>query len=255
MGQLSVEPAHAAKPDAIQGQSCADVASAIGLSLALLVDPHAALEAAPPALPPAPPPPPARVPLEPSKTAPEQPAQPSESGLDHSRWLALIQGGLRSGIGPQPSAGAGASVVHWWRRSGFFTPAIRVEGMFHTSSRGVGSAVAGFRLMTLAIAACPARTGFSSVNWLPLCAGIEAGALAALSRGLARNGDIARFWTAAQAMTTVAVVGAHAAVEFTAGVVIPLRRYEFVFEDPSTTVFRTPSLAGYGEVAFGLSFD
>jgi hypothetical protein len=52
----------------------------------------------------------------------------------------------------------------------------------------------------------------------------------------------------------LALVGTHGAVEFAGGIVAPLRRYEFVFEDPTTLVYTTPGVGAYASVSVGVSF-
>jgi hypothetical protein len=55
-------------------------------------------------------------------------------------------------------------------------------------------------------------------------------------------------------MTSLALVGSHGAVEFAGGIILPLRRYDFVIEDPTIVVYEMPAIGAYASVSVGLPF-
>ena len=233
----------AAKVEPIQGQSCADVAAALSLNLALLVDPDAVLDV-PPQVPA--PPPPAR-----KEEAPPVRLGPTPEPL---RWLVLAQWVVRGAMGQDASVGGGFAGEHWGNRYGAFAPVVRLEVTYSFSSRQIGGADVSFRLLQVSPSLCPLRVGQSTVRWLPLCGAFEMGAIQVSSVGLARNALTRRVWTAAKATTAIALMGTHGAVEVAGGIVAPLRRYEFVFEDPTTLVYATPQIGAYASVSVGVAF-
>jgi hypothetical protein len=207
-GRLLSGASGAAKIEIIQGQSCADVVSALGLNLALLVDPDAMLDV------PAPPSPPAQARKEePSPVAPAQQAP-------RAHWLALAQWAMRGAMGQVASVGGGLVGEYWSNRYGAFAPVVRLDVTYSFSSLDISGAEATFRLLQAAPGFCPLRVGESALRWLPLCGAVELGTIQVSS----------------------------------AGVVVPLRRYEFVFEDPTTVVYSMPSFGVYGSVLVGVPF-
>jgi hypothetical protein len=234
----------AAKVEPIQGQSCADVVAALSLNLALLVDPDAVLDV--PSQPPAPlPPPPKKEELHPL------PVEPPPTAL---RWLVLAEWVVRGAMGQDASVGGGLATEYWGNRYGAFAPVIRLGASYSLSTREISGADVSFRLLQVSPALCPLRLGSGTLRWLPLCGAFEMGTIQVSSAGLARTALTRRIWTAGRASTAVALMGTHGAVEIAGGIMAPLRRYDFVFEDPTTLVYTTPAVGAYASVSVGVSF-
>jgi hypothetical protein len=231
-----------AKVEPIQGQSCADVAAAVSLNLALLVDPDAVLDV-PPQPPPAPAPP-----------RKEEPPPVHVAAPEPLRWLALAEWVLRGAMGQDVSVGGGLAGEYWGNRYGAFAPVSRLEATYSLSSRQISGADVSFRLLQISPQLCPLRVGLTTVRWLPLCGAFEIGTIQVSSAGLARTALTRRVWTAARAATSLTIMGAHGAVEIAGGVIAPLRRYDFVLEDPTTVVYATPAVGAFASVSVGLPF-
>jgi hypothetical protein len=242
-GRLISGGAGAAKVEPIQGQSCADVAAALSLNLALLVDPDAVLD-----VPQTPPP----APTPPKKEEP--PPVPVEPTPQPVRWLVLAEWVIRGAMGQDASVGGGLVGEYWGNRYGAFGPVLRLGASYSLSTREISGAEVSFRLLQVSPALCPLRLGSSALRWLPLCGALEMGTIQVSSAGLARTALTRRIWTAGRVSTAFAVVGTHGAFEMAGGIVAPLRRYEFVFEDPTTLVYTTPAIGAYASVAVGVSF-
>jgi len=232
----------AAKVEPIQEQSCADVAASLSLNLALLVDPDAVLDVPPQPPPPAPP------------RKDEAPPVHIDIAPQPLRWLILVDWVLRGAMGQDASVGGGLAGEYWGNRYGAFAPVSRLEASYSLSSRQIGGADVSFRLLQLSPSVCPFRIGQGTVRWLPLCGAFEMGTIQVSSAGLARTALTRRIWTSGRAMTSFALMGNHGAVEIAGGVILPLRRYDFVIEDPTLVVYEMPAIGAYASVSVGLPF-
>jgi hypothetical protein len=233
----------AAKVEPIQGQSCADVAAALSLNLALLVDPDAALDV---------PQPPAPVVVVPAKK--EEPPPVHVEAPQPIRWLVLAEWSVRGAMGQDASVGGGLTVEYWGNRYGAYAPVVRLGAGYSLSSRQMSGADVSFRLLEVAPSMCPLRIGANALRWLPVCGALEMGTIQVSSAGLARTALTRRFWTAARASTAMVLMGTHGAVELAGGILVPLRRYDFVFEDPNTLVYSMPAVGAFASVLVGASF-
>jgi hypothetical protein len=243
-GRLIAVGPGASKVEPIQGQSCADVAAALSLNLALLVDPDAVLDVPPQT------PPPVVAPTKKEEPAPvhlEAPPQPI-------RWLVLADWSVRGAMGQDASVGGGLTAEYWGNRYGAFAPVARFGASYSLSSRQMSGAEVSFRLLEFGPSLCPLRIGASSLRWLPACGTLEMGTIQVSSAGLARTALTRRIWTAARASTALVLMGTHGAVEVAGGIVAPVRRYDFVLEDPTTLVYSTPAVGAYASVSVGASF-
>jgi hypothetical protein len=264
MGELWVEEASAAsRRREVEGTTCHEVASALGLIAALAVDPAA------PVLPTASAGTPSTTPASGGGSRSgrgEAPASSLPTSSDEAA-LALPRGSATQLLF---STGAELEVVtlgspvvaldlfadlEVGSPRGVWVPSFRV-----TASRSAVALVnarvgrATLRVTQGGLEICPLRWPLSASLALRPCAGASVGVLEAQGEGVDAVRDQRRFWlgTAALARLMWAPL-APLAMEAEAGVVAPLVRDTFVFE-PDVVVYRAPPVAFLARMGLGVRF-
>jgi hypothetical protein len=256
---------------AMKADSCAAVADAAALIIALAIDPVHVVEpatvaagSAPPPPPPPPPSPPAMPPIvAPAPPAPPTVAAPRPPPPPRARPIALGVA-LAGDVGSLPAPAYGIEVSAAWvlRRlrleayAAYWpaqTATVSLPGVFGTLSADVYLADGGV-LGCYAVVATP--------RWrLEPCAALELGALGASGSGLGVSTPGASFWAAARvdARATLRIADRVALVGGL-GVAVPLNRQPMTETGPgangpsTVTVFETGSVAGRAVVGPELRF-
>jgi hypothetical protein len=223
-----------------EGDTCAEVVSALALVTALAIDPEAssgpieelaALAVAPPIAPktpPAPPVPPA--------------VAPPPRALSHSDAPSLWQVGVggrftvEGWVAPRPLLGFDVFAEVWREERGPFTPGLRL------GLGGAGSSTdeARWRWYVARIDACPVR---AKVGWRlsnQTCAGVEVGALHGEGLRIASPHASLQPWVAARLTSGLLVDVSALYAGLDVGVVVPMTRYRFHFDHPWTEVHSVP---------------
>jgi hypothetical protein len=244
----------------IEGKTCAEVLSGLALITVLAIDPNAAAALAPEPARATPAPPPSF-----DAPTPAQPARADRSPAPMAPALSLGFDGIVTGeaFTPQsPTLTVDIAVAVQLtlqpdiRPS--IRPAVRLGGRLGTSlkvERGPGQAQ--FRTSTLSLEASPARLRLGPIEasgW----AGFEWGQLIAdgvSTRALAKQGQVSVPWLALLETARFAVelgAGFHAELEI--GLVEPLRRDRFFFDQPSTLVHAVPAVGALAGLGVGYRF-
>lgn len=240
---LSTETRGAPGTRTLDAASCPELADAVAVILAWMIDPAMRARTAPPApvsglavaaaAPPSTPPPTAPAPQAPPETprvaTNEQPPPPRAS--QPRAWRVRVALGARGDLGPLPSFAVGpaarVSIVRGrWRVfvHGSWRPSQRYE---LTASPSTGG---DFDLWTAGAGAClrwPSRPVTPTV-----CAGLEAGALSGAGFGVTRPGTDREPWIAASAGAGIELpVASWLAFTARASALVPFVRPRFVIEN------------------------
>jgi hypothetical protein len=219
----------------IEGATCAELAEAASVALAVSVrsiaNETAAAAASPPAAPATP------SPRAPAPTTPSiaRAAQPTPA------WHPAFVLALATDTGALPNTGLGVDLEAGLRRGSLEIVAF---GTWFGSQDTVGAANAGgtFQLALGGALACfaPQRGRWTGLA----CAGFELGRLAGTGLGVARPETAATFWRAGRADAGVtAALGGNAALVLRVGVAVPWTRPDFVL-DGAAPVYQPSRLAG-----------
>ncbi len=262
------------KPDAVRtvrAATCREAADALALIGAVILDPEAALNAAPVAATTTAPatatdapftsgavPPPAATP----QNVPQDTPQDTTTTEGHaSEWrlgpgiAALFSGGVGPGVSTGFNAFFGVAEM---QRAGIFALDARVSfAMTQTSSITTSAGTADFNWWAAGVTICPIRFPpgmLGGVFAFGPCAGFEGGLLKGEGHDTISPSTSTGTWLAAS-------VGLRAAlwltdflrVEVEGDLVIPLRRDRFFF-GPDVTAYRVPAVAGRGSLGVALLF-
>ncbi len=240
---LTTETRGAPGTRTLDAASCPELADAVAVILAWMIDPSMRARTAPPApvvgppvaapTPPvAPPPtPPAPPPAETSRVSTSDAQTPPTRASQPRSWRVRVALGARADLGPLPSFAVGpaarVSIVRGrWRVfvHGSWRPSQRFE---HTVSPSTGG---DFDLWTAGAGAClrwPARPVTPT-----LCAGLEAGAITGAGFGVTRPSTDRQPWIAASAGAGIELpVASWLAFTARASALVPLVRPRFVIEN------------------------
>jgi hypothetical protein len=250
----------------VTGASCDEVASALALIAAVLLERGAGPDepGAPPASPPPaeePPvasgPPPVPPPPAPS-SVPPPPAGPAEADAagppPRVRWALGAQALLGGGAGPALAGGV--------RVSGEASidvaagPALRLSVAWYPGTDlGTELGPVRFSLIAGRLEVCPVRLSAGSFSLSP-CLTLDAGRISASPSDPlpgAEPGE-ARLWLAPGALARLAwFFGPVVGVEVEGGVTVPLDRYRFYFS-PEPLVYQVPDVVGTGGLGLVLRF-
>jgi hypothetical protein len=229
----------------IEGASCAELAEAASVAIAVSIRSIAGETAAAAAPPPAPPP-------TPSPHAPA-PTTPSivRAGQPTAAWHPAVVLALATDSGALPNTGLGLDLEVGLRRGSLELVAF---GTWFGSQDTVGAANAGgtFQLALGGALACfaPQRGRWTGLA----CGGFELGRLAGTGLGVARPETAATFWRAGRADVGVAAaLGGNAALVLRVGVAVPWSRPNFVL-DGADPVYRPSRLAGRLTAGLAIGF-
>jgi hypothetical protein len=237
----------------VEADTCADVADALALVIALSIDPHASSPPAAPA--------PDHDPVERGPTVRATPVNDERSREIQpptGRPLASMLAGADFAVtyGVAPSALMSASPYIGWRSnaSGLFDPSVRLSFVYGASDTGpAATGSADFTWTVGRLDVCPSNWIRSSVR-LTTCARIESGVLAVAAHAVAAPETRMRPWLAAGVLAR-AEWSFLRPVFLDADIDLLLRttndRFYFL---PDTTVYRVPVLGAGGGVGLGAHF-
>jgi hypothetical protein len=278
-GRLVIrEPSGATMTRRVSGSDCSDVATVLALATALAIDPRAELA-------------PHETLEEGPQTPPERPTNEAPSGArggsrgrndagdkgESERETRYDDADGPSERGPSTSADVSLSGALGGRAALFATPhpAFGVSGFLGAALGGPlsttelflelawlttaperldgASAAFGFVLSRPGVCALGSRAG-ASVRVSP-CFAMELGAITAEGSNIPSAASSTRFWAAAELFARVDLAFAEDGfVTLTAGLGLPLTRYEFLFLNPDTEIHRVPVLTAAGGVGIGTKF-
>jgi hypothetical protein len=253
-GQLtSIGPSGDRASREVFGDSCAEVVGALGLVLALAVDPGAATAplAPEPAEPPAAAPPPASSQLTnpPSADAPPNiPAPEPGSKSAFARPHFGAGGGIVStgGVAPAPMTGGALFVEATFGERGVFRPTARL-GAQRASTGTIDVPSGGAARLTWTVGtldACPVRWARNGLAVTP-CARVDAGVIAGSGAKIAHPQDDSRFWLDAGAVARGEWTFASPFfVDVEAGIFVPITRPRFHFDAPDVTIHEPAPVGG-----------
>lgn len=210
----------------VEGESCEEVVSALGLMMALVFDPtaRAEVDARPP-----PPPPPV-----------------STRRAEGWRWALGAHGGAVAADGIAPRLGAFVDTAA--RRT-----ALRLWIFGAESTRAGGPGDARIRWLGGRLDGCPAAAATERVA-LRSCATLEGGVLSGVGRGVEAAREITRPWIAAGLAARLEWTAADALrLEVEVGAAAPFVRDGFRF-DPSQPLYETPVIVGHTSAGVGFRF-
>jgi hypothetical protein len=225
----------------VRGRSCADVATALALTVALSIDPRAKL--LPDTAPSASPAPvsrpqgeggaaPAPAPAQASATPAAKPPAHAQVRLGGAAGLAQVVSGS---VMPAVSVG-GETVLPW---AGLLSPSVRVSVSL-ASNTFAPARDATFTWLSGQVDLCPFRAQVASVVELRPCAAFQGGVLR--GRGLTAPQPIEAtraWWSAGVSGRIVALISPRAGIELSGVVVVPFRERDFIFENPARTIAHT----------------
>ena len=248
----SVEFDDEREPRTVGGESCADVADALALMIAIALDRKGDAEPREAPLPTAPPPPP---------SPPLSPPAPPTTAL--GRGLALATGvDLGAEIAATPRLALGARLfAEMGATAGGRVVGSRARlsiARLGTGTIDLGSGAASFTITLWRLEACPSMSTQGALGWLRACAFIETGSVDA--KGQSSATVTAR---KARALWLAGGVGARIAwptqgllfVELDAGAIFPLVRPTYGFDrsgQPPDIVHATPWAGASGGLGLGL---
>ncbi|AKU98228.1 Autotransporter [Labilithrix luteola] len=275
MGQLEVqEPDGTHQTRHVSSRTCAEVAKALALVVALIVDPESMtapdVEPAPapvppvepipeaqpePAPPPPPPPPPSPPPPKRRRTPVVAPPPPPPVIL-----AAGLELGATSAIGPAMAPSAGLLLDAEWRsgatplRSRLVTPALRASFDMATTSSDLPIGKQTYRWFAGTVRFCPIHLPFAGAFRVAPCGAFQVGYHHGNTRGApnpATHGDL---WLAPVAEANLDWKLSRAmTLELEGGALFPLRQTRF-FLAPNTTIFTVPNAGGLVRLSLRVRF-
>ncbi len=260
-GSVTVfEPDLPAGTRRMQADTCADVADALALVIALSIDPHASLAQIAPV---ATRPPAAssssaalepRRPLAPAPRVDDSPREPRSSSRPRAEVFAGVD--LAVTYGAAPSALVSGSPYVGWRANapGMFNPSFRLAFVSATSDvRAVPTGAASFVWTAGRFDACPVEWAGGPVR-LTVCARLEAGALKVTASEVAAPETRLRPWLAAGPLARVEWTFLPPVfLEAEVGALLRPTNDRFYFQ-PDTTVYQVPLFAMSAGVGLGAHF-
>lgn len=249
-GRLDLrEPDGTSETRAVTSRTCAEVARALALVTALLLDPDARTEPEPlpEPEPEPPPPPPVRPPPRPAPRRPPPPPPPPPP----SPWQASAgaEAGIHGGIGPAaaPVAGVFAEIERGARARLSFQAA-------RTASDLPNDAAHTYEWVGATARVCPVHLALPGHLRVAPCGAFEIAAHRATTQRVKSPTTNLELWLAPAALASVEwTIRPDVAVELQGGALFPLRRTRF-FLAPSTTLFEVPAAAGTATLGVRLRF-
>ncbi len=257
-GRLDVhEPDGTQETRSVTSRTCGEIAKALALVAALVLDPDARTDAEPPPAPPPPPPPAPPVPP-PSRPPPvDRPAPPPPAPAARSRWASSggVEVGVLGGIGPAlgPMAGGFFDVEHRTAR-GLASAARLSFDVARTSSDLSRGGTQTYEWLGGTVRACPVYLPLPQKFRVAPCAAFQIGAHRATTQDVRNPTSSLEGWLAPAALGTVEwSISREIALELSGGALFPLRRTRY-FLAPDTTIFDVPAVAGTANFALRVRF-
>jgi len=250
-GRLDLrEPDGTEETRSVASRTCGEVANALALVAAVLLDPDARVSPEP-ALPPPPPPGPATTPVAPVPTSsaanPKPPprSEPPPASLPRE-WRFSGGAGLGGlgGVGPAfaPMAGVFDDVER--AAAGALTSTVRLNVDVASTSSDLRSGTQTYEWLGATLRLCPAYLTLPGRLRLAPCGALQTGVHRGTTRDVHKPSTNVGVWLAPVAAGTLAwEMSSSVALEINGGVLFPLRRSRF-FLAPDSTIFDVPVAAG-----------
>lgn len=248
-GRLDLrEPDGTEETRSVASRTCGEVANALALVAAVLLDPDARVSPEPEA---EPPPAPATTPASPVPTSPavqpkppprsEPPRAPSPREWRFSGGAGL--GGL-GGVGPAFAPMAGVFVEVERAASGALTSAARLNLDVASTSSDLRSGTQTYEWLGATLRLCPAYLTLPGRLRLAPCGALQTAVHRGTTRDVQKPSASVGLWLAPVVAGTLAWdVSSSVALEINGGILFPLRRSRF-FLAPDSTIFDVPVAAG-----------
>ncbi|MBX3209649.1 MAG: hypothetical protein KF764_31740 [Labilithrix sp.] len=244
-GRLDLrEPDGTEETRRVVSRTCAEVANALALVAAVMLDPDARTGPAPeppPPEPPAPePPPPAPPP--PRATGPRP--KPARSAPRSATWhlSAGAELGALGGIGPAVAPLAGLS-IELERARGALVSTARLSADVARTSSDLRSGEQTYEWLGATLRVCPAYVSAWRLRFAP-CAALQGGGHRGTTRDVRSPTTNVALWIAPAAVGAVEwPMSSAVSLELQGGVLFPLRRTRFYLA-PASTIFDVPFAAG-----------
>jgi len=254
----------------VEGPICDELASALALMTALVIDPDARSSPAKPA---------AASPAEPSSSAPAEPdtrpvpqsteadavAPPpaAQSATTPWRWSVGLHGHATLGLAPNPGLGGQVFVETEAPAAAKLGPALRAGILFEQSDFDLASPVgaeARFQWVTASLEACPLRLSSADLRWaLTPCLALHAGVLRAQGRRISQPKQAMSPWSDVGPVLRVRLAAtARLVLEAQGGLVVALTRPTFEILDVASrttaAAYSLPLLGGSVGIGAGYRF-
>lgn len=262
-GLVIREPDGATVARKVSGKDCTDVATVLALATALAIDPRAELDSPGPTLeePPAPEPPPSSV--APVKREPsvlptpdndEEPETPPLPPRGPKSWNAAIGPTFAVGTAPRLAIGGSLLVEYGDRTPGVPISSLGVDLMYlETPPENVEGASAAFRFFLIRPRACFFGLGRMQGPFLAPCVGVDLGGVTGEGSDIPVHTTDSRFWSSLNALLRFNVaLGEAFFFEVEGGAGFPLTRYQFVFQNPNTSIYDVPVVTGLAAARLGV---
>lgn len=276
----------------VNGSRCKDVATVLALATALAIDPRAELapsetldepesapetpagsvidepesgpDAAGPAETASNPPPvddqaPGPASVSEHSTAEVEIEEPSEIAAGPSTWSPRWAFGATAAFGAAPRPALGVSGLVELRREGPGPAPIGEVGLElayrQAGSTPIRDAEATFRFYVARPTLCASAVVLGAPLRIIPCVVMELGGVTAVGSEIPTSSKQNKFWAAAEVQLRLELALDEAwFVSLDGGAAAPLTRYEFVFENPDTSVHEVPALTATAALRVGSSF-
>lgn len=253
-GQLQIrqDPGNASTRS-FEGDTCAEVVSALALLTALAIDPNAS-GAATIEVPPTPPPVKPPIPIE-RPPAPKQPpaaVPPQPAAQPRALWHGAAGGRLSVAgwVAPSLLPGFDLFAETWQERPGPLSPGFRLGlGMAWNDGQA-----ARWRWYAARLEACPLR---APVGWKLVsqtCVGADVGAVHGQGVTIDAPRSSTQLWAAATLGTGVVLESGSFFAGVHGGIVVPITRYHFYFDHPRIDLHQVPYVGATLAASIGARF-
>jgi hypothetical protein len=265
-GQLHVRETDGSEQRrSVTSRTCREVASALALVAALVLEPDAASERSEERVeeesqpaPPEPPMIPTAAPLAapaPANRARDRPAEPARDARTPWSFALGPELGVMSGIGPDVAPMAGLSFDAMPRTRRVFAPSFHLSAAFAGTGEDLSRGSTTYRWFGATLRMCPVQALFAGarVRVAP-CAGMQAGVHHGTSSGVSAPSSHTELWLAPTGGASISWAASSAfAVELQGGALFPLRRTRF-FLAPDTTLYEVPAIGGTATLGLLIRF-
>ena len=234
----------------VASRTCGEVADALALVAAVMLDPDARMTGGaaatkpPPEAEPAEKPPTRPPPITPKLVPPPRPA--AAPLVPKTRWLFGVgaQIGILGGVGPAvaPTGGVFGDVERRASRGLVSTLRVSLDAAATASDLRTGTQT--YEWVAATVRLCPAHLSLPARLRLAPCAGFQAGGHRGTTRDVRSPTSNTELWLAPVASGTVEWALSRAvSLDLHGGIVFPLRRSRY-FLAPASTIYEVPALAG-----------
>lgn len=250
-GRLELrEPDGTEETRSVSSRTCAEVASALALVAAVMLDPDASTlptENLPP-VPPPPLPPPAPRPATPPSSGPPPPISRGP------RWstAAGVQLGALGGIGPAIAPMVGA--LFDLERSGAFVSTGRISIDFARTESDVRTGTQTYEWLGGSFRLCPIHFALGRAVRVAPCAGMQIAGHRGTTSEVQSPTSHLGLWLAPTLGAAIRwQLTSSVSLELQGAALAPLRRNRF-FLAPNSTIFEVPQISGIGSLAACITF-